>query len=447
MRRKTHKSLEKENRELKKENNLLKEKVKELTTQIDILRRTLYGKKKKKTQVKPEPKKKGAPFGHKGVTRPKPEHIDEEIKIIPQACPCCGSRELEITNLSADEHIQEDIVLPKRKVTKYVKPVFKCRKCNRLVRGGLGPGEIHNAYIGPQTKAFANYLRYSIGIPQHKIKKMFEEMFDLPFDQTAVPGFENQLRHRAQPIYDEMKIALLVMKLLYIDETGWKKDGILHWLWCYSNKILAFYHIDRSRGGRVIASILGEKFKGMIISDFLGSYDSIGCIKQKCIPHVLRMIDRYNRNDSQIQAFCTELKELMKCIIYLFKQRKNIKDYLIHRADIIVKLKNLLSGKLTHQKTEKWRKKLLAHQDELYKCLFHPTSDFNNNFAERMLRPSVIMRKITYGNRSDKGIKNHSVIMSLLQTARLHNHHPAKIFYQIFTKPHDICLANLIRAP
>lgn len=447
MRRKSRKTLEKENRRLKKENNGLREKLKELTIQIGILRRTLYGKKKKKAQIKREPRPKGAPLGHKGVTRPKPKHIDEEIEVRPDTCPCCGSRELILTQIEPEEHIQEDIVLPKRKVTKYVKPVFKCGKCNKLVRGDLGPGEIPNAYIGAQAKAFANYLRYAIGIPQHKIRKIFKEMFDLPFDQTSVPGFENQLRRRAEPIYDEMKFALLLMRLLYIDETGWKKDGILYWLWCYSNKILAFYHIDRSRGGKVITSILGDKFKGMIISDFLRSYDSIESTKQKCIPHVLRMIDRYDRNDAEIQAFCRELKELMKCVIYLFKQRKNIKDYLIHRADLIAKLKNLLSGKLTHKKTEKWRKRLLAHQDELYECLFHPASDFNNNFVERMLRPSVIMRKITYGNRSDKGIKNHSVIMSLLQTAKLHNHHPADVFYRIFTKPNDIRLANLIRPP
>ena len=86
-------------------------------------------------------------------------------------------------------------------------------------------------------------------------------------------------------------------------------------------------------------------------------------------------------------------------------------------------------------------------RDELYECLFHPASDFNNNFVERMLRPSVIMRKITFGNRSDKGIKNHSVIMSLLQTAKLHNRHPADVFYRIFTKPHQMRLVDLIRPP
>ncbi len=218
-----------------------------------------------------------------------------------------------------------------------------------------------------------------------------------------------------------MKAALPLMELLYIDETGWKKDGILHWLWCYTNTILAFYHIDRSRGGKVITSIPGDKFNGMILSDFLRSYDSIESLKQKCIPRAQRMIDRHDRSVPEIHTFCQGLKELMKEIVYLFKERRRVKDYLIRRADLIARIKNILSGTLTHENTEKWRKKLLARQDELYECLFHPKSDFNNNFVERMLRPSVITRKITFGNRSEKGIKNHSVIMSVPQTARLHN--------------------------
>lgn len=441
------KAIERENRKLKIENKLLRDKVKELTARIDILRRDLYGKKKRKAPIEREPKPKGAPIGHKGVTRPKPKHIDEVIEVKPETCPHCGSGELVITQIEPEEHIQEDIVLPKRKVTKYVKPVFKCASCGKLARGGTGPGEIPNAYIGPKAKSLSNYLRYMIGIPQHKIRRIFEEMFDMPFDQTSVGGFENQLTLRARPIHDEMKAALPLMKLLYIDETGWKVDGVNHWLWCYTNTILAFYHIDRSRGGKVITSILGNRFGGVIISDFLYSYDSIESLKQKCIPHAQRMIDRHDRVVPEIHAFCHGLKELMKEIARLFKERKDIKDYLVRRADLIARIRNTLSAALTDGNTERWRRRLLMHQDELYECLFHPKSDFNNNFVERMLRPSVIMRKITFGNRSEKGTKNHSVIMSVLQTARLHNHHPADIFYRIFTKPNDVHLASLIKPP
>ncbi len=46
----------------------------------------------------------------------------------------------------------------------------------------------------------------------------------------------------------------------------------------------------------------------------------------------------------------------------------------------------------------------------------HDDVDCTNNAAERDLRPSVVMRKITGGNRSAKGARNHEVIMSVMQT-------------------------------
>ncbi len=39
-----------------------------------------------------------------------------------------------------------------------------------------------------------------------------------------------------------------------------------------------------------------------------------------------------------------------------------------------------------------------------------------NNRTERQLRPNVIMRKITFGNRSASGALNQAVIMSIIQT-------------------------------
>ncbi len=38
---------------------------------------------------------------------------------------------------------------------------------------------------------------------------------------------------------------------------------------------------------------------------------------------------------------------------------------------------------------------------------------------ERQIRPNVLLRKIVFGNRSEKGILNHNCLMSILQTAHL----------------------------
>lgn len=418
---------------------------KELKTELEEMRAKFYGRRRKKKKAdetpKAEPKKKGAPAGHPGWSRPKPNHIDETQEVVAPKCHCCGSDDLEETTLPADEHIQEDIVRPKRKVVKFIKKIFKCRKCKALVRG-VGKGEMPGCPIGPEAKAWANELRYEIGIPQNKIKRIFEELLDMPFVQSSVVGFEQQLCKRSEDLYEQIKQEMIHAPSRYIDETGWRD----RWLWCLCTKKVVFFHIDPSRGGKVLRAIIGKKFKGIVLSDFLAVYGTVNGKKQKCLVHVIRQTVKFNLlygQDQEVEMFCAEWKSLLKRIMGLFEKRKSIKDYLLQRADIVAQCKRFLEQPLSYEKVEKWRQKLFKHKDELTTCLFHPCSDSNNNFVERMLRPSVIMRKVTFGNRSDKGIHNHQVIMSLLQTVKLNHYKPSKIFYFLLTDPAKLTLHDL----
>ena len=60
----------------------------------------------------------------------------------------------------------------------------------------------------------------------------------------------------------------------------------------------------------------------------------------------------------------------------------------------------------------------------MFTFLYKKNIDYHNNYAERQIRPDVIFRKITYGNRSIEGAQNHSVIMTILQTAKLNGIDP-----------------------
>lgn len=60
-------------------------------------------------------------------------------------------------------------------------------------------------------------------------------------------------------------------------------------------------------------------------------------------------------------------------------------------------------------------KTLIKHRNNLFRFMVEDVES-HNNAAERGLRPSVVMRKITGGNRSHKGAKSHEVIMSVMET-------------------------------
>ena len=122
--------------------DVLERENKELKLQLKELRDKYFGRKKKQQkeefEAEKNPKKKGAPKGHPGWYRKKPDHIDEVEVLLPCCCGVCGSSDLEETTIVDEEHIQEDICLPKRVVKKFVRKVMRCKKCYSLVRGGRG---------------------------------------------------------------------------------------------------------------------------------------------------------------------------------------------------------------------------------------------------------------------------------------------------------------------
>ena len=95
----------------------------------------------------------------------------------------------------------------------------------------------------------------------------------------------------------------------------------------------------------------------------------------------------------------------------------------------------LLNQFLDHYRADKLRKRILKYYNELTICLDYFEIDAHNNFAERLLRNNVIMRKITFGNRSDSGILNHQVLLSLIETAKLHNLNPLDFLFNLIAYP------------
>ena len=55
---------------------------------------------------------------------------------------------------------------------------------------------------------------------------------------------------------------------------------------------------------------------------------------------------------------------------------------------------------------------------------------FENNLAERSIRPAVILRKNSYGNRSGKGADIQAVLMSVFFTLKKRGHNPVNAISQ-----------------
>jgi hypothetical protein len=75
-------------------------------------------------------------------------------------------------------------------------------------------------------------------------------------------------------------------------------------------------------------------------------------------------------------------------------------------------------------------KRLRRRQHELFTFLREPAVPFENNFAERIIRLAVIMRKNSYNNRSKKGASTQAILMSVFTTIKQRGLNPIQITEQ-----------------
>ncbi len=79
----------------------------------------------------------------------------------------------------------------------------------------------------------------------------------------------------------------------------------------------------------------------------------------------------------------------------------------------------LAQGEYDDPDAARLAKRLSRHRDELFTFLDRPEADWNNNFAERQIRPAVILRKNSQCNRSQRGAATQAVLMSVYRTLKL----------------------------
>jgi len=233
-----------------------------------------------------------------------------------------------------------------------------------------------------------------------------------------------------------------------VDETGWKVNGENFWLWNFVNGKVALFRIEEKRASEVVKDTLGKKYDGILSSDFYSAYnDKIKAKgKQKCLVHLLREVKNIEEKnefneDAQEGLLCQKLKEALKDAIKIWnefqREEKSMQDLKAVKEVTAQKLIEVISSPSENKDIQRLKKRLIKHEDELLTFLDHPEIEPTNNRSERALRASVIMRKITFGNRSTTGVRNHQVIMSILQTASLHGIKPLPIFLSLATNKED----------
>lgn len=181
----------------------------------------------------------------------------------------------------------------------------------------------------------------------------------------------------------------------------------------FADKTSTVYRVAQGRGRNIVLETLGPDYQGTLISDCLSIYDEVNARQQNCYAHHLKAISKAMEEGPS--PYLSELKALLKGALALkgaglsaeeFQQRRQALD---HQASRLLDTPG--SGL-----EEKGRKRLWKQRDHLFTFLDFEEVQATNNLAERQLRPAVIARKLSCGNKTPAGARAWEILTSLAAT-------------------------------
>jgi hypothetical protein len=374
------------------------------------------------------PKRKGTPGakpGHAPARRPAPQRIDERKEHRLERCPHCGG-ELQRCNRKRTRTIEDFLKDLRTIVTEHTLHRDYCPRCRKHVEPVV-PDALPNAKIGHRAVALTGWLHYGLGLSIQQVRDLAGCQFHTHLSAGGLVAAWQRLAEVLDPWYVQIGLDARQSAVLHADETGWRMNGLTWWLWCFANRTTCYYLLDPSRGSPALDKFFAEAFDGVLVTDFWAAYGAFCQERQCCLAHLLRELEKVDLTNSSTEwkAFAKMLRRLVRDGIRLRKRADFAPEkYAWRIVRIDRRLRALAQGTYRDADAGRLANRLDRHADELFTFLDYPAVPFDNNLAERMIRPAVILRKNCQSNRSERGAAVQAVLMSVYRTLKLRGHDP-----------------------
>ncbi|MEX2172706.1 MAG: IS66 family transposase [Pirellulales bacterium] len=372
-------------------------------------------------------KKPGRKTGHPGSRRDPPAQANAWKTHRADVCPDCGGplNRCSETRTRQTEDIPEEITPV---VTEHTIHRDWCSKCKKKVEPPVTDA-LPNSTLGNRLLVLTAWLHYALGNTISQIIEVFNYHLQIKLSAGGLVQMWQRLAEIVYPWYEQIQQEALNSAVLHADESGWRVNGKTLWLWCFANPSLSYFMINRSRGSPALMKFFIQEFKGTLVSDFWAAYNAVACARrQMCLVHLLRdleMVEKYKSPSAHWPAFAKKLRRLIGDAIRLHK-RENVSsdEHASRRRRLTARLDALIATEWNDVQARRLIKRLRRHANALFTFLDQPDVPFDNNLAERAIRPAVIIRKNSYGNRSDNGADVQAILMSIFFTLKKRGHNP-----------------------
>lgn len=358
------------------------------------------------------------------------------------SCPFCQSKNLQINEKKKYTKLCYDLKFSqfgiKRWNTLYQSFLYYCRDCKE----GFVPKKFKNIYIYTRKELkherFNSLRRNHTGYGHNllsfvinqniidrttfrNIEKNLWDYFNLLIDSRRLWWLKIVASQYYHKTYQTIIKKLISGNLIHSDETKAKLRTNSGYIWVLTNMEEVVYLYKPNREAGFLKDLL-KGFKGVLVTDFYSGYDSLNCPQQKCLVHLMRDLnDELLKNpfDEELKWIVTEFGSLLRNIIKTLDKFGLKKRYLHkHRKDVRRFFRNLKSKSITSDIAVRFKKRLIAYENELFLFLDYDGIPWNNNNAEYSIKHFATYRPSLKGSATINGLEASLILLSIYQTCK-----------------------------
>ena len=343
------------------------------------------------------------------------------VKIpVPAVCPYCGGG---CVPRSYSQLTLQDLHFGRSGIKRWIVE-YKFRYCWCLVCGkkfGAPGGFWPQSKFGRNLVAYLLYESLDLRIPIFTVSKVMFRFFGFEMPARTLYTLRDSAAKFYQTTFEAILKNLVNGGLLHIDETQVSVEGKSAYVWGFTNLEQAAFLYAESRDGCFLKEMLKD-FRGVIVTDFYGAYDSLPCQQQKCLIHLMRdlndavLCQPYNE---ELKSLVVKFGQLLKSIIDTVHRYGLQARYLRKHSRTVQRFYRYLAAQEYQSEAAlKCKQRFEKNRNKLFTFLNFDGIPWNNNNAEHAIKAFAKHRDIVRGSFTPKSIQKHLVLLSVCQTCK-----------------------------
>jgi transposase len=369
----------------------------------------------------PSGRRPGGQPGHPGMSRALAAKVDEVVELKPVRCGRC-ERTLKGSDPAPDRHQVTELPPVVPHVTEYRLHTLVCDECGHGTRAVLPEG-VPEGCFGPRLMATVGLLTGAYHVSKRTALEMMEALFGVKMSLGAVSNCEAVVGEALSAAVAEAHAWVQDQQAAHADETGWRLNRRLAWLWVMTTKMVTVFKVQTGRGREAARALLGT-FGGVLHSDRWAAYNVHKGSRQLCWAHLLRDFVGISEGDGRTGRIGRRLVRRTKKVL---KRWHKVRDGTWGRREFFEATRYLrgqveadlaAGAKSRHAKTAHMCRRILKFADGLWTFTRVEGVEPTNNAAERAIRPAVLWRKRSFGTHSERGSRFAERMLSTFMTLR-----------------------------